>query len=189
MEFLSKKLFSKKYKETDEDWFEVKLTRDEYFSLKNQIKDLTQTKSSLQSKKLELDNNIKKKDEEILNLTKEKSNLSNKYDDLITNYNKILKENIDLTVKNENLKIKFEKALQISKERANAIRGLVPKKKNTGFRLLYQKEAGFYKTIKYKDLIGFSKEVIKQKEIYIKYYKYKIELPIFSTFEFEEASL
>lgn len=190
MEFLSKKLFSKKYKETDEDWLEVKLSRDEYFALKTQIKDLTKTKSSLQTKNSDLESECKKKDEEILNLKKEKSTLSNKYDILFSNYNKILKENTNFVIQNSKLKSQKEKVIQISKERANVIRGLVPKKKNTGFRLLNQKEVGVHKTLKRTKLVRISlseKEVTSFEDVYIKYYKYSIELPIFSDFEFKEA--
>lgn len=126
------------------------------------IKVLKSEKNILESKKNELIEKINLSETQIVNLNNQIKNLMNE----ICDYRQKLQIEI---AKNENF-------LRIAKERANADRGLTPKRKHHGYLKIYKENSNLIKSFIKKENIGMKTRSISYKKT-LSIWKYNIQTP------------
>lgn len=173
MRFLKKGLFADTIY-TDyraEEWEIAELTRNEFFNLndlKFKVKEIQDKNNSLVNDY----NNILIRYKEVLEnlrLEKEKvKEMDNTLNSVAIKYKDMEKSNIEL--------------LRVFRERANADRGITPKKRHSGYTLKTMENVKYLHTFEITQ--GMRKRTARKE---IPFYKYKLETPYTTQFDFAEV--
>lgn len=173
MRFLKKGLFADTiYKDYRvEEWEIAELTREEFFNLndlKIKIKEIQDKNNSLVNDYNNLLIRYKDVLQEVKSEKEKVKEMNNSLNSVAIKYKDIEKSNIEL--------------LRVFRERANADRGITPKKRHSGYKLKTMENVKYLHTF---EVTQGMRQRTARKEI--PFFKYKLETPYTIQFDFEEV--
>lgn len=173
MRFLKKGLFADTiYKDYRvEEWEIAELTRDEFFKLndlKSEIKGIQDKYNSLTA---DYNNLLSRYKETLENLKNSKEVINGKDTEILR-----------IMAKYETMELSNIELLRVFRERANADRGITPKKRHSGYKLKTMENIKYLHTFELTQ--GMRKRTVRKE---IPFYKYKLETPYTTQFDFSEV--